>query len=53
MDLLPPEIVALRDLRHRGAVPTHLAQHGKLPGIRPATPTLNRTRNITAHAALT
>ena len=53
INLLPPEIMALRNLRHRCAVTTHLANNGKRPGIRPTTPTLNRTQNITAHAALT
>ena len=53
INLLPPEIVTLCNLRHRSAVTTHFAHHGKLLGIRPATPTLNRTQNITSHAALT
>ena len=52
INLLPPEIVTLRDLRRRCAVPTHLANNGKLLSIRPRTPTLNRTQNITSHAAL-
>jgi hypothetical protein len=53
INLLPSEIMALRNLRHRSAVTTHLANHGKLLGIRPTPPTLNRTQNITAHADLT
>lgn len=53
INLVPPEIVALRNLRNRSAVTTHLANHRKLLGIRSLTPTLNRTQNITSHAALT
>jgi hypothetical protein len=45
--------MALSNLRHRRAVTTHLAHHSKLLGIRPTTPTFNRTQKITPHATLT
>jgi len=52
MNPLPPETMALRDLRHRRPMMANLTHHGKLLGIRPSTPTLYRTQNITAHATL-